>query len=938
MTNSLTPNQKSALGRALEHRELLPILYRKVEKLYWFDVFTKVGLLLPENNPPPKPAKDEGFFQIPAWPITMYLVKTSPLLKEPDNKEYAIKFRNLLRDVTAHSKKEKFGNYRTWSQFSKIIRNIPIELLENEDIEQVQYWLTDRFGNDIIGETLGEWLLDLFKIHSLEANNISLKLLDFLYEITYVEKSIGNNNNMEAVLLLNSYGANKLTERISKKAAESIGQQAIDLFRHKIEDILNVQKDDTLSSMWRPAIEEHNQNLGNHDAADIILKAFRESIIGLFEYNKDVAEKYITELLDSKFQTLIRVAIFAIDKMFTSLNDKTTSKVINLIYFKDNYRHELWNLLANRFVQFSDKSKTEVLKIIDNLSLGDENGNYSEGIQAYQKSIWLSAICEKDDRAKALYDKYLETIKDPPEHPDFSSYISSGWVDHHKSPIELETLRSLEYASLVITLNEYKGGQGYREPGIDGLASAFKELVKLDAYKLYKDLDKFINLNIPYVHPLIEAFLELWKNGKEAHLPWNNIWPKLLSYVDKVISKVEFWEQTESREDGAFVANRHGVIGTIGRLIEAGCKSDDHSFDVHNIELSKNILYLLLEKETGAKFNLDSDAISISINSSRGHCLEAIINLAWFTCKNHEKIGINPLEAWEQFQKIFDLELKKSSNGEYEFATLVAYYLHNFMYLSEEWTMKNLSNIFNQTEQQRWLCAIQGYSYVKKLNPRIYNFLRENGNIIKTLDDKNLSDYVHKRYIQFITLAYLSDSESLSDPKSQISILLKRAKQTELTQLIWFLLRFRKNIDDKLRSKVYELWPLLLNVIDKNTTEGQNLASQMCNLSLFIDKIDEERKSWLMTVAPYAEMGNCSNDLLEAISRLSLNDPFDIKDIWLAMLSEDSFAYPEDVIKQALRNFLKKGKKGEKAAKKIVGEYLKHGEERPRDWLNEISP
>jgi len=70
-----------------------------------------------------------------------------------------------------------------------------------------------------------------------------------------------------------------------------------------------------------------------------------------------------------------------------------------------------------------------------------------------------------------------------------------------------------------------------------------------------------------------------------------------------------------------------------------------------------------------------SDAVSISINSSRGRCLEAIINLVLFTCRNHKKNGINHLEAWEQFQEIFDLELKKSSNGEYEFATLVAYYL-----------------------------------------------------------------------------------------------------------------------------------------------------------------------------------------------------------------------------------------------------------------------
>jgi len=211
MVNVLTPNQRSALNRALKHPELLPRLYRKVEGLHWFDVFTEVGLLEPGCNPPPKPAKDEGFFQIPVWPITEYLIKASPLLKEPENSEYAIKYLNLLRNVTKYSKKEGFGNYRTWWQFAKVIRNIPVELLEEEDIELVRYWITDKFERGIIGETLGEWLLDLFEINNVKANNISLKLLGTLYEITFVEEKIGRTDRPKAVLLFNSYRIDKLT-------------------------------------------------------------------------------------------------------------------------------------------------------------------------------------------------------------------------------------------------------------------------------------------------------------------------------------------------------------------------------------------------------------------------------------------------------------------------------------------------------------------------------------------------------------------------------------------------------------------------------------------------------------------------------------------------------------------------------------------------------
>jgi|APSaa5957512622_1039677.scaffolds.fasta_scaffold08790_3 hypothetical protein len=935
MVNILTPNQRSALNRALKHPELLPRLYRKVEGLHWSDAFTEVGLLESECNPPPKPAKDEGFFQIPAWPITEYLVKTSPLLKEPDNREYAIKFRNLLRNVTKHSKKEGFGNYRTWWQFAKVIRNIPVELLEDEDIELVRYWITDKFERGIIGETLGKWLFDLLEINNAQAKNISLKLLDALYEITFVTEKIISKDKPKAVVAFNSYRIDKLTERISRKASASLGVQAVDLFKYKLEYILDCQDNDKWSSIWRPAIEEHSQNLRNDDADDIVLKAFRESVMGLFEYDSNIAEKYLIELFGSKFQTVIRVAIFVIDQMFPVLNNDTSSRAIDRIYFKSNYRHEVWNLLSNRFEQFSDHLKEKTLEIIDNLKVSDEGEDHSEERGAYQKSIWLSAIYDKDDRAKSLYDACLAITKTVPEHPDFSSYISTGWVGH-KSPIELETLRSLEYPSLVLTLNDYKGGHGFREPGIDGLTRAFKELVKLDAFKLYKELDGFISLHVPYVHSLIDAFVDLWEKGKETDLPWDSIWPKLLDYVHKVVSKDDFWKWPENREDGAFVANHHWIVGTIGRLIEAGCKSDEHSFEMKNIELSKLILCVLFEKEEGENFNLDSDAVSISINSPRGRCLEALINLSLFTCRNHEKIGATHLEAWEQYQDIFDIELSKPSNDEYEFATLVANYLHNFMYLSEEWTTKNLANIFDQSDRQRWLCAMQGYSYVNRLDHRIYKYLKENGDLIKALDEENLKDRVDDRFVQFITLAYLNDIEDFNDPNCQISILLMRSKQNELSQVIWFLWTFRGNIDDQLRLKVYQLWPLLLNITDTRTEEGQKLASQMCHLSVFIDEIDEERKSWLMTIAPYAEVDYNSHDLLETISRLSANYPFDVRDIWLAMLSEYSYDYPEDAIREALSNFVKQGRRGVQAAKEIVDAYLKHGVERPVEWLNEI--
>jgi hypothetical protein len=670
------------------------------------------------------------------------------------------------------------------------------------------------------------------------------------------------------------------------------------------------------------------------DAGSILLKAFRESLLCLFTHNDNAAENYISELFNSKYQTIIRVAIFVTNQMYSYLSHEVSSKAIDKIYFKNNYRHELWNLLSHKFSLFPDNIKMNTLSIIDNLTVIDDGEDLSEKRDAYLKTTWLSAIYDKDIRANSLYNKYINVTKTIPEHPDFSSYTSIGWVDH-KSPIELEILKSLEYENLVKTLNDYIGGNGFRDPGIEGLTRAFKELVKLDVIKLYKDLDKFIILHVPYTYSLIDAFLDLWDKRESIQLPWNNIWPKILDYIYKVILQDEFWSWPEKRKDGAFVANHHWIVSTIGRLIEAGCKSGDKSFDVNNINLSKSILCLLLEKESGEEFKLNSDAVFISINSPRGRCLEAMISLSLFTCKNHRKIDLTHSDAWALYLKIFNLELEKPKYGEYEFATLVCNHINNFLYLSEEWTITNLSNIFDRTNHQRWICAMQGYSYVSNFDHRIYKYLRDNGDLIKVLDDDNLSDRTNDRYLQLITYAYLKDIEDLNDSNSLISILLKRAKHNELNQVIWFFCTFRNNIDDQLKSKAYQLWPILLSIVD-NTKQGKTLASNLSHLSIFIDEIDIERKTWLMAIAPYAEFNHNSYDLLKTLSRLSNKYAFDIKDIWIAMLSEYSYDYPEEEIRTALGNLVKKGKSGIHAAKEIAGAYLKHGIDRPVEWLNEI--
>jgi hypothetical protein len=326
----------------------------------------------------------------------------------------------------------------------------------------------------------------------------------------------------------------------------------------------------------------------------------------------------------------------------------------------------------------------------------------------------------------------------------------------------------------------------------------------------------------------------------------------------------------------------------------------------------------------------------VAINSPRGQCLAALINLALFECRQEHTATEDHSKAWANYSELFDSELLKADTCEYEFATLVADYMHNFLYLSETWLMSNLSTIFDQNNYLRWLCAMQGYSYISRLHPGIYNYLKENGDFLKALDDKNLKERRLDIFIQFICLSYLQGDESLDDMSSLILSLIERRNQSELNQIIWFIWTLRDKSVENIQVKVFELFPKLLNLVDGESKEGRKLASSLCRWSVYIDNLEGEQKEWLLQIAQYSEEDHNAYVLMESLARLSVRYPFESYEIWAALLTGSSYDYPDESIKVIFTNLIQAGHEGVMKAKDIAGLYFKHGFERPLEWLAEI--
>lgn len=935
MVDSLTPKQLSAIQRAVRNPELQPLLFKKAKGLIWFDPFYKQGFFKAKNNPRPLPGNEEGSVSIPYWDATEYLVNVSSELSIPGNEDYATKFINLIREITIYAKKENYSNFRTWWQLSRVIKNIPSQIILSEDIDLIDYWLDDPFERGIISEEIGEkWLPELLEKQDEHSQLITLRLLDCLYRLKFVDKKSGSYERKEPTLRYNSYYAERITDKVAKLSGSKLGLPAVELFHSRLVSILDEGNNDSWSSVWRNAIEEHKQNISSKDTHNTIVAAYRDCLLGLVDYDAQEAKNYIETLFNGEYQTLQRLAIYTLDKQYLVLTD-LTDLVIDPKYFHDNYRHEQWHFLRNHYRELRPDQQNRIKEIVEELNVTDEDGDLKEKATAYHRAIWLAALKDFNDTLAESYKTYTKIAGAEPEHPDFSSYMTTGWVDH-KSPIPIEHLLSLDIDTLVQTINNYKdtGRDRFDEPGLEGLVKAFKDVVKTRAKDIYLDLLKFIDSDLAFIYTLIEAYHELWTEKKE--LPWNDVWPPLLSFCFKLVKIDKFWSEDNAKKRSPFVANRRRIVSSIGQLIEDGTKSDDHAFDKSLLPKAKEIILVLLEHHEGDEFKINSDAVFVAINSPRGRCLEALINLALRSCRLEDKELGDHKQAWNQFKDIYENELKRNEKGEYEFATLIAMYLPNFDYMSHEWALSHLIDVFDQSDHQKWLCAMQGYSYIHNVYESYYKHLKNNGDFLKALDDKNLKERVSERIIQNIVAAYINDFEDIKKPDSLIASLLQRKNIDELKQIIWFIWTLREKNNEKLKNKVYELWPVLLEIADINTKEGRKLASSLCLWAVFVDNIDSANEPWLFKIAPYADESHNAYHLLESLAEISDTQPIEAQKVWIKMLESYSFDYPEKAFRKIFKNLLALGPNGVNKAKEVVDAYIRHGTDRPRTWLKEI--
>ena len=914
----LSPDEQDLLDRVRKKPELELLFLRKVKGLKWFEALSNEGYFDAETIPKPEPSEQQGYLVIPPWGIGEYLVKTASELAGEESLSYAPRFLEIISNATVYAKEHGFGNYRVWYQFAQVVSEIPSHFVGEEFLENVvDYWLDDRFEKYLLSEEIAKkWFVKLLEEGNDHAFRLALELLNILYKLEPAQPEDGQD---KMFLRSGNHEIDEITDKVAFLSGLHLGIKAVSVLDSKLKEMLKVLGNDSWSKIWQPSIAESDRKNYFYDLENVLIKAYRECLKGFFENHPDEARSYVGEMIESPFQTVQRLAIHFITCQFQTC-EEYAGKLIDERFLGGNYENEFWHFLNRCYTHFNPAQKSKTVELIKKREAFDNGDTMPEISKAYEHAFWLAAIKDYDKQAQSLYEEAISVAGTEPAPPGSSRVgeVKTGWITEESTyPTDELSLLSTKQLAQRLRVGDVE------------LVRAIKPLIKASPLNYHSELAEFKDLGFPCQYAVTRAYCELWK--EKASLPWDDIWTYLLEFFSEIVKSEQFKNNASAPERSAFVS-------TIAEFLESGAWSDEHAFDERHHSKAEFVIACLLENVKGLEFKETQDKVTTAINSPRGRCIQALINLTLRSCRlSHQGGGDDHSEAWENFRPYYDSELKKADFGEFEFSTLVTAYLSNFLYMSRQWVLSSFDKIFGKENYMRWLCAMEGYYYSGMPDREIYKHLSRNGDLLKALDDENIMYQVKGKVIENAALAYIDDLETLEDSDSMIKVLINRGVSEELDILIHVMTNFRKEGYDGVENKIFELWPLLIDAADFSTRGGRVLASSLCAWSVFVDYLDGERMELLIKIAPYANESYTSRDLLQSLARLSEKQPFEANKIWLKILERSTPTYPEEFIRQILSNLVSKGEEGKRAAEKTVDEYIKQGVESPFKLLREIN-
>jgi hypothetical protein len=457
---------------------------------------------------------------------------------------------------------------------------------------------------------------------------------------------------------------------------------------------------DDLSFIWRPAIEDHEQNWDFEREAKLVI-AFRDGFEEVLARAPEEVEGVVTVLLASVWPVVRRVGLH----LLVASGDQAPALVEEVLtnrdlLAEDHHRHEFYRLLTSRFGMLTPDAQSRFVANVHSIA-GAAAAWAAEHRAEVDPEIlrkvvvrrWLSPISEHLDEAGQADLEWARVGTGQDPHPDFPSYHTS-WMGSTSS-LTLEDLRSRAPDEIVDYLATWEEPEGFgpSHPSAEGLAQQLIEVVAEDPDRFVPSAPRYARLKPAYFDGFINGLQKALQNDKAFD------WEPVLAACQVAIAQVD--EGPLEDQDSTWQGARMAVI----RLLERGLEAKTGEISMPAGELVWTLISDLVEDPDPtpadeARFgppNMDPE--TYSLNTTRGVAFHALfLYLLWRHRQSGRPENWSVVEQDPEASAVLDAHLDPGRDPSVAVRATYGWWLPRLLDLDPRWVRDRAAQIVGRGE------------------------------------------------------------------------------------------------------------------------------------------------------------------------------------------------------------------------------------------------
>ncbi|MCY4516163.1 MAG: hypothetical protein OXB99_02870 [Acidimicrobiaceae bacterium] len=493
------------------------------------------------------------------------------------------------------------------------------------------------------------------------------------------------------------------------------GSEGLALVSSLLDDSIRLSRgpsepldDDPYSYIWRPAIEDHPQNI-DHGVRSTVVSAVRDAAVMLAAAGEEELEA-VVHRLEAGSALHRRIALHVLANAPGGAR-MVTERVADRELFEDpGMLHEYAVLLRQRFGDADPEARRSYLARVsagpdveqlrqcwaDLEGSPPSDADVADYVGWWQRDRLSFVADDLPDDAADMHRGLIERLGEP-EHPDFltwSSVSSSG----PQSPTSDDDMRTWPLSQIVEYLQRWRpddtSARGFG-PSIEGLGRTLRSVVVDRATEFSAEADRLHDLDPTYVRSFLDGIEDAVKAGVSVS------WEPLLQMMAAVIERpfepdedVRRWD----RDPGWRWAR-----GATASLIKTGVTDRDNRIPFQWRDAVWHILEPLTSDPdpspaTEATLIDDSPRFhNLSINSNRGTAMHAVVEYALWCRREFEASGADIESGFDllpEVRTVLQAHLQPEQDPSMAIRTVYGQWLPWLALLDEKWVIENTSQIF----------------------------------------------------------------------------------------------------------------------------------------------------------------------------------------------------------------------------------------------------